>query len=96
MPKSDLRMDILGTSFSITADEEPAYLEEILAQYTAALEHTREQTRLADPLKLAILTGYLLSDEVHKLKRQNLTGTEAEELTLDLIARLDEVMDDKA
>jgi cell division protein ZapA (FtsZ GTPase activity inhibitor) len=96
MPKSDLHIDLLGTSFSITAGEEPEYLEEILEQYRDALEHTKEISGLTDPLKIAILTGYLLSDEVHKLKRQNLTGIEAEELTLDLIARLDEAMDSKA
>ncbi|MDR1105748.1 MAG: cell division protein ZapA [Treponema sp.] len=94
MPKSDLRLDILGTSFSITADEERAYLEEILAQYGAALERTQEQTGLTDPLKLAILTGYLLSDEVYKLK--NRSGQEAEELTLDLIARIDEALENRA
>ncbi|MDR1420884.1 MAG: cell division protein ZapA [Treponema sp.] len=94
MPASDLRLDILGTSFSITADEERAYLEEILVQYRAALERTREQTGLTDPLKLAILTGYLLSDEVHKLKGRN--GHEAEELTLDLIARIDEALGNRA
>ncbi|MDR0602485.1 MAG: cell division protein ZapA [Treponema sp.] len=93
MPKSDLHLDILGTSFSITADEEEAYLEEILTRYIAALEHTREQTGLGDPLKLAILTGYLLCDEVYRLKNRN--GHEAEELALDLITRIDEALENR-
>jgi cell division protein ZapA (FtsZ GTPase activity inhibitor) len=94
MPKSDLCLDILGTSFSITADEEPEYLEEVLAQYRNAVETTREHTGMKDPLKIAILTGYLLSDEINKLKRHtgNESDIQAEQLALDLIARIDEAL----
>jgi cell division protein ZapA (FtsZ GTPase activity inhibitor) len=92
MPKSEIRLDILGTSFTITADEEGEYLEDLLARYREILENTRRQTGVADPLNLAILTGYLLTDEIHKLKNRYETGQEAEELTLDLIARIDEAL----
>jgi cell division protein ZapA (FtsZ GTPase activity inhibitor) len=94
MPKSDLRLDILGTSFSITADEESDYLEKILASYRESIESIQAQTGLKDPLKVAILTGFLLSDEIEKLKLQNKDG-EAEQLTLNLISRLDKVLDNK-
>jgi cell division protein ZapA (FtsZ GTPase activity inhibitor) len=99
MPSSDLRLDILGTSFSITADEEAAYLEEILAQYRVAVEKTQSISNLKDPLKIAVLTGFLLCDEVRKLRDRNNAegaGTEAqaaEELTMNLIARLDEALE---
>jgi hypothetical protein len=36
----DLFIDVLGTSFSITAGEDPAYLEEVLAQYRLAVANT--------------------------------------------------------
>jgi hypothetical protein len=102
MPNSDLRLDILGTSFSITADEDAAYLEEILNQYRAAVEKTQTLSNLKDPLKIAILTGFLLSDEIRKLRDRHDPGwdgepdaKEAEALTLNLIARIDEALENK-
>jgi cell division protein ZapA (FtsZ GTPase activity inhibitor) len=93
VPNSDLRLDLLGTSFSITAGEDPAYLEEILDQYRTAIENTQKNTGLKDPLRTAILTGFLLCDEIHKLRSQE--GGEAEQLTLNLITRIDEALENK-
>ncbi|GHU55837.1 cell division protein ZapA [Spirochaetia bacterium] len=107
MPKSDLRLDILGTSFSIGADEDAAYLEGLLGNFRAAVDNTQKSTGLKDPLKIAILTGFLLCDEIQKIKQQagvdfaanSRDGHEAREterLTLDLIARLDEALEHKS
>ena len=96
MPKGDLRIDILGTSFSINADEDSAYLEKLLGRYRAMVEHTGASMGMKDPLKIAILTGFLLCDEIQKLKAgklENPDSKEAEKLTLDLIARIDAAMD---
>jgi cell division protein ZapA (FtsZ GTPase activity inhibitor) len=96
MEKSDLRIDLLGTSLSIAADEDPAYLESLLNRYRIVIENTKKSTNLTDPLKLALLTGFLLCDEIEKMKKQDARGErearEAEQLTLDLIARIDEVI----
>jgi cell division protein ZapA (FtsZ GTPase activity inhibitor) len=66
----ELRLDILGTSFSITADEDPAYLEEIFSRYRAAVENTQAISGMQDPLRVAILTGFLLCDEVNKARKE--------------------------
>jgi cell division protein ZapA (FtsZ GTPase activity inhibitor) len=107
MAAHDLRLDILGTSFSITADEDPAYLEAILSQYQAAVENTQNISGMKDPLKIAILTGFLLCDEINKARKQageERERTEAqregedrelEQRTLNLIARIDQVLEDK-
>lgn len=96
MEKNDLRIDMLGTSFSIAADEDPAYLESLLKRYQIVVENTKRVTGLHDPLKVAILTGFLLCDEIEKIKKQGQSGEkegrEAERLTLDLIARIDEAL----
>jgi mannose-6-phosphate isomerase len=100
VPKSDLRIDILGTSFSISADEDSAYLESLLNHYRIKIESTRKKTGLQDPLKLAVVTGFLLCDDVQKAQRQKIEGfrrnspdqDEAERLTLDLITRIDEIL----
>lgn len=70
MPKSDLRIDILGTSFSIAADEDSAYLESLLNHYRIKIENTRKKTGLQDPLKLAVVTGFLLCDEAQKAQNE--------------------------
>ncbi|MDR1930080.1 MAG: cell division protein ZapA [Treponema sp.] len=96
MEKSGLRIDILGTSLSIAADEDSAYLESLLNRYRVIIENTQKTTGLSDPLKVAVLTGFLLCDEIEKIKKQGLhgerEGKEAERLTLDLIARIDEAL----
>ena len=100
MSKNDLRIDILGTSFSIVADENPEYMENLLNRYRHVIENTQKSTNLKDPLKIAIIAGFLLCDELEKSKKETLQkggltehdSREAEKLTMDLIARLDEAL----
>jgi cell division protein ZapA (FtsZ GTPase activity inhibitor) len=67
---NELGLDILGTSFTITADEDEAYLQRVLAQYRTAVENTQSISGISDPLNVAVLTGFLLCDEINKIKRQ--------------------------
>jgi len=103
MAVCDFALDILGTSFTISVDEDPAYLEEILRQYRASAENTKKTFGLKDPLVIAVLTGFLLSEELHKEKNSVHQSAadpdearEAEELALSIIARIDRVLEDKA
>ena len=101
----DLVIDVLDTKFSITAGEPPEYLDEVLAQYRLAVANTRNIWGMKDPLKVAILTGFLLCDEINKLKLQfeeeqaNAEAQWADEerelnhITQGLITRLDRVFD---
>jgi len=65
---NELKFDILGTSFTITTDEDEAYLEKILTQYKAAVINTQSISGIKEPLNIAILTGFLLCDEFNKIK----------------------------
>ena len=88
---NELCLDLLGTSFTITTDEEEAYLQKVLAQYKAAVENTQNISGIKEPLNAAILTGFLLCDEINKIKQQlEEESIEISERTLNLIARLDE------
>jgi len=91
---SDFVLDILGTSFSITVDEDPEYLNEILGRYRTAVENTRETFNLKDPLTAAILTGFMVSEELYRLQRQEEEAREAEEVANTIIARIDKVLED--
>jgi cell division protein ZapA (FtsZ GTPase activity inhibitor) len=97
---SSLRIDILGTSFSVSADEDPAYLESLLNRYQICVENTRKLTGLSDPLKLAIMTGFLLCDDIQKRREKETSpehrsadSQEAERIFLDINARIDEVLE---
>jgi cell division protein ZapA (FtsZ GTPase activity inhibitor) len=100
VPNSNLRIDILGTSFSISADEDPAYLENLLNRYRMCVENTRKLTGLTDPLKIAIMTGFLLCDDIQKrredersLEHRKAESKEAERILLDINARMGEALD---
>ncbi|MDR2575315.1 MAG: cell division protein ZapA [Treponema sp.] len=95
----DLLIDALGTKFSITTNEAPEFLDKVLAQYQAAIENTRNISGMKDPLKISILTGFLLCAEINKLKIQiekEQTDIEQEisRITRDLIASIDHVMEE--
>ena len=102
----DLIIDVLGASFSITTGENPAYLDEVLAQFKVAVANTRGISGMQDPLKVAILTGFLLCDEINKLKlhadeeqaaaEARLAGEagEVNRITQKLIERIDRVFEE--
>jgi cell division protein ZapA (FtsZ GTPase activity inhibitor) len=69
MSGSAIRIDVLGTSLNVTADADLEYLESLLTQYKQHIENTRLLTGLNDPLKLAVLSGFLICDELEKSKK---------------------------
>jgi len=94
---SDLHINILGANFSITAGESPEYLNEVMDQYRLAVANTQGISGMKDPLKVAILTGFLLCDEINKLKVQMEEEQVAVEKifgrTRNLVLRLDKAVD---
>ncbi|MFA6507580.1 MAG: cell division protein ZapA [Treponemataceae bacterium] len=94
MAQDGLRIDLLGTSFSIKSDQDQAYLRKLLDRYKQVVENTRKGIGLQDPLKIAILAGIVLCDEIDKNRQQTglFDGAESERITMDLIARIDEVI----
>jgi cell division protein ZapA (FtsZ GTPase activity inhibitor) len=100
MAKTNLRIDVLGTSFSIAAEEDAKYLNRLLENFKLKIETTQKETGLKDPLRVAILTGYLICDELQRVyDRQTVdnesiahTEKETEKITANLIARIDEVL----
>lgn len=96
MPQEGLRIDLLGTSFTIKADKDQAYLRKLLNRYKRTVDDVRSGTGLDDPLKIAIVAGIFLSDEIEKQRTETglFDGAETERIALELIARLDEAVKD--
>jgi len=97
MAKSDLLIEILGTNFSISAEETPEYLNKLLDKYRRTIENVQQTTGLKDPLKIAVLTGFLLCDDLEKAGSapgavKNEEQGEAERLTQGMISRLNEIV----
>ncbi|MDR0474390.1 MAG: mannose-6-phosphate isomerase, class I [Treponema sp.] len=94
MPDSKLRIDVLGTSVTIVSPESPEYLSKLLERLQSKIEETQKVTGLNDALKIAVLTGFSLCDDIEKIKSEkNNDSRELESLALNLISRLDEVFE---
>ncbi|MDR0312206.1 MAG: mannose-6-phosphate isomerase, class I [Treponema sp.] len=72
MPKTTLNIDVLGCSIPISAEEEEKYLNRLLEAYKKKLSEIRGNTGLNDPLKIAILTGFLLCDDCEKIRLEKM------------------------
>jgi cell division protein ZapA (FtsZ GTPase activity inhibitor) len=94
MGKNHLRIEVLGTVIPIAAEEELSYLNELYEYYRQMLENTKKASGFIDPLKIAVLTGFLLCDEVKKMTEVKLLteaeeAEEAEERTKNILSLLD-------
>ncbi|MFQ3547977.1 MAG: cell division protein ZapA [Termitinemataceae bacterium] len=97
MPKEGIRIDILGTSFTIRTDEDPLYMNALLRRYQNLVEVIQKNTGLTDPLKSSIVAGLMLCDEIEKYQRklnsaslqQNQETKQVEQLLMDLITRIE-------
>ncbi|HNQ97060.1 MAG: cell division protein ZapA [Spirochaetales bacterium] len=98
MAKGSLQLDLLGTSFAIQADERPEYLEGLYAHLKKTIKQIETTSSITDPLKIAIIAGVLISDELYKEKQKNhreptsLDLDEAEKIALGMISRIDQVI----
>jgi mannose-6-phosphate isomerase len=102
MPKSDLHIDVLGASFSIAADEDSVYLQNLLNRYKQKVEEAKKSIRFQDPLRTAILAGILVCDEEERLRALNASGegnyefVEIERHIEEMSEQIDKVMHDDA
>jgi hypothetical protein len=99
MQKSRLSVNVLGTSFDLEADKEDDYVQSIYDYYLSVLEKAKETSDVDDPLKIAIIAGLFLSDEVFKARFET-TETDPnafidmETTTMRMIAKIDNVIHD--
>jgi cell division protein ZapA (FtsZ GTPase activity inhibitor) len=94
-----LQINTLGTSFEIQAKEDDAYLKNLLSYFNQVSNQIEASTELRDPLKIAILSGIMICDELYKEKKKNAENIdkkedlfEAERLTLQMIEKITRVL----
>lgn len=96
-----LKIDILGTSFTINAKEDSEYLKRLLTYYTQIANQIETSAETQEPVQTAILAGIMLCDELYKEKTRILkikkqidseALTEAEKITLKMINNIDKAL----
>jgi cell division protein ZapA len=80
--KPEIKIDVLGTVFSIYSDEEPEYLYRIIDYYKEKITEIHRSAPSADALKTAILTGIVIADEFFKLRDNPGLAPDARETAL--------------
>ncbi len=68
-----LQIDLLGASFSAQASEDNCYLEKLLSYYKEITESIKNSSGVEDPLKISILSGIALVDELYKEKQKSIS-----------------------
>ena len=61
-----MRIDLLGTSFTIQSDEDPAYIRNLVGYYRDKLTEVSQSVSTSDELKIAILGALTVVDELFK------------------------------
>lgn len=75
---SDQRMhiEILGQSFSIKTDDSPEYVQSLVSELKQRYAVISTRMGVADPLRVAILAGLFLLDDLKKTQSQLPFGSE--------------------
>ena len=93
MEKRQLRIEVLGTSFTIQSDESSEHLARLSAYVKARIEEVKGRYAFADPLIIAVLAALNIADDMFKSREGRGAAAEAEEVS-DVAERLLNRIDD--
>ena len=85
-----MRIELLGSAFTIQSDEDPDYLRQVVQYFSDKIDEVSRSVATSDPLKISILAGILASDEYLKSHAED---PRLARITEDLIATLVEILD---
>lgn len=86
-------VELLGITFSVRTDESPEYIQGLVTELRDRFSRLSAGAKVADPLKLAILSNLLILDEMRRGSgRKGGTGVEFEASSL--LASLDRKLGD--
>jgi cell division protein ZapA (FtsZ GTPase activity inhibitor) len=91
-----MKIELLGTSFSIHTDEDPKHLQDIIDYLKTKIQEVRGSVTTADPLKIAILSALLATDELFKerarARRDQGESEQVEEITRRILRELESTL----
>ena len=67
-----LSINLLGTSFTIQANEDDEYLAKLLKYYTRIVNDVSQIDSIKTPMQTSILAGIMLCDELYKEKSEKI------------------------
>ncbi|MDE0222977.1 MAG: cell division protein ZapA [Spirochaetaceae bacterium] len=70
MAKHLAEVDILGSSFTIKSDESTEYLSQLIEHFSSRVAEARRAMPQADSLRVAIVSGLNITDELFKAQRE--------------------------
>jgi len=98
--KGKIELNLLGTSFTLTSNEDSIYLENVIRQYQLLIKKVQREMNISDPLKISIIGGILATEEMMK-KSQNIDkkesisaeeGKAVEKIAEDLLKKIDKCL----
>ena len=96
MEKRQLRVDVLGASFTIQSDESAEHLDRVSAYLREKVAEVKTRYAFATPLTLALLAALNIADELVKERAGRTARTieataprEIEQIAADLIEQID-------
>lgn len=72
-----MRIELLGTSFTVHTDEDPDRLRDIVDYYRTKVQEIQSSVSTDDELKVAILAGLLSVDELFKARGETESASAA-------------------
>ncbi len=98
MASSIQKIRLLGSSFSLKIDEDPAYFKKIMTYVETRFSEIQEEMTVNDPLRVAILSCILITDELFKERSKRSSGLsekdaeEVEKMTLEIMKLIDSAL----
>lgn len=97
MEKNHLTVNILGVSLTLKSKETPEYLKQIIRYFQGKIDQARENLVTVDPLKILIMAGLNITEELLKERNTRMKHIESEvdpveleEFTTRMINKIDE------
>ncbi|MBD5399176.1 MAG: cell division protein ZapA [Treponema sp.] len=97
-----LRIDMLGTSFTIENNYDSEFLNQLLTYYKHEVNAIEKQGNLKDDIQIAIMAGISMCEEVYKDKmekqktqlayKNDVTNSKSTKVVDELLKKLDSVL----
>lgn len=65
-----MRIELLGTAFTIQTDEDPQYVQDLVDYYRTKVQEVQGRIPSSDALKIAIVAGVLTADELFRARER--------------------------